>query len=228
MAYLKPKTIPINFGIIVFPGFQALDAFGPLDALNTLAYDFPLNLSIIAETLEPVSTRAPNAPPPNSGNFSESILPTHTFETAPQLDVLLVPGGRGTRDPKIQGAIDFVAKVYPSLKYLITICTGAGIAARAGVLDDRSATTNKKHWATNIALRTQVKWIAHARWVVDGNIWTSSGISAGLDVIFAFITDVYGKEAADMVADSLEYERHTDSSWDPYAELYNLKDSDAS
>jgi len=114
------------------------------------------------------------------------------------------------------------------LKYVITVCTGAAIVARAGVLDGRCATTNKQSWAQTIALRTQVKWIAHARWVVDGNIWTSSGVSAGLDVTFAFIADVYGKGAADKVADALEYERHTDSSWDPYAELYNLKDSDAS
>ncbi|KAG5636621.1 hypothetical protein H0H81_007389 [Sphagnurus paluster] len=228
----KTDTPPLNFGVIVFPVFQALDAFGPLDALNTLAYEFPLNLAIIAETLDPVSTKPPVVVSQNinpRSNFSESIVPTHTFDTAPPIDVLLVPGGKGTRDPKtVQGAIDFVAKVYPSLRYLITVCTGAGIAARAGVLDGRRATTNKMNWATSIAHRKEVNWIAHARWVVDGNIWTSSGVSAGLDVVFAFVAEVYGKKAADNVANILEYERHTDSKWDPYAELYGLKDSSAS
>ncbi|KAF5379534.1 hypothetical protein D9615_006543 [Tricholomella constricta] len=221
--------LPLNFGVIIFPGFQLLDACGPLDALNTLAHESPMNLSVIAATMEPVSTKLPASLTPNPGNFGESIVPTHTFDTAPNLDVLLIPGGRGTKDQEnVQGAIDFVAKVYPSLKYLITVCSGAGIAARAGVLDGKRATTNKMSWAPSIALRTQVTWIAHARWIVDGNIWTSSGVSAGLDVIFAFIAEVYGGKVADHIANVLEYERHTDPTWDPFAELHNLKDSKAS
>jgi len=229
MANVELNTeVPVNFGIIVFPGFQALDAFGPLDALNTLAVDHlpPLNLFIIAETLDPVSTKPPNAP---NSNFGQSVVPTHTFDTAPQLDVLLIPGGKGTRDPEIiKAAIAFVAKVYPSLRYLITVCTGAGIAACAGVLDGRRATTNKRAWAWTVSLRTQVRWVARARWVVDGYIWTSAGISAGLDVIFAFIAEVYGEGEAERIADILEYERHTDPNWDPYAEKYGLKDTEVS
>ncbi|RDB18457.1 Isonitrile hydratase [Hypsizygus marmoreus] len=215
-------SIPLNFGIIVFPGFQALDAFGPLDALNTLAFTLPLNLSIIAATLDPVSTKPPSIP---EIKFHQSIVPTHTFTTAPPLDVLIIPGGRGTVDPSIQFAIDFVARVYPSLKYLITVCTGSGIAARAGVLDGRRATTNKLRWASIVELRPQVKWISHARWVVDGNVWTSAGVSAGLDVVFGFIAEVYGEQTAERLANHLEYKRHTDPSWDPFAELHGLTDS---
>ncbi|KAG5641819.1 hypothetical protein DXG03_004161 [Asterophora parasitica] len=221
------SALPLSFGIIVFPGFQALDAFGPLDALNTLAGELStlsLNLSVIAATMDPVSTKSP-APSSATANFGQSIVPTHTFETAPNLDVLIIPGGGGTKHPEIIGAIDFVAKVYPSLKYLITVCTGTRIAARAGILDGKRATTNKMNWDSVVSLRSQVKWVSHARWVVDGNIWTASGVSAGLDLTFAFIAKVYGQKAADDVANILEYERHTDSTWDPYAELYNLKDS---
>lgn len=215
---------PLNFGIIVFPGFQALDAFGPLDALNTLSLLRPLNLCVIAETMNPVSTEPP-VPNPHGSKFAQSIVPTHTFTTVPPLDVLLIPGGLGTSHSEIQSAIDFVKKIYPSLQYLITVCTGAGVAARAGVLDGKRATTNKMSWARNIALRPEVTWVSHARWVVDGNIYTSSGVSAGLDVAFAFIGAVYGEESASKVADVLEYDRHMDSSWDPFAEKYNLKDS---
>jgi len=219
----RPKgPVPVNYGIVVYPGFQALDAFGPLDALNTLAAMFPLNLSILAATLDPVSTKGPGQPLPNGSDFGQSIVPTHTFDNAPPLDVLLIPGGVGAIYPGIESAINFIKNVYPSLKYLVTVCNGAAVAASAGVLDGKRATTNKNWWATLTAQRPQVKWVAHARWVVDGNIWTSSGVSAGLDNIFAFMAAVYGEEAAEKVANTLEYERHRDPNWDPYAELYNL------
>ncbi|KAG6838840.1 hypothetical protein C0991_008024 [Blastosporella zonata] len=221
----RPKgPVPVNFGLVVFPGFQALDAFGPLDALNVLSLMFPLKLSILAATLDPVSTKAPYSSSIGS-DFGQSINPTHTFAAPPPLDVLLIPGGIGTLHPDIQGTIDFVARVYPSLKYLITVCTGAGIAARAGVLDGKKATTNKMQWWPETAQREEVKWVAHARWVVDANVWTSSGVSAGLDTIFAFIGAIYGEEAAEKVSNILEYERHKDPSWDPYAVLYNLPDA---
>ncbi|KAG5641817.1 hypothetical protein DXG03_004159 [Asterophora parasitica] len=216
--------VPVNFGIVVFPGFAALDAFGPLDALNALSHMFPLNLYIVAATLDPVSTKAPHTPASRS-DFAQSINPTHTFGSVPPLEVLLVPGGLGAVAPEIQSAIDFVAKVHPSLKYLFTVCNGAGIAARAGVLDGKRATTNKMWWSHETGQRPQVKWVSHARWVVDGNIWTTSGVSAGLDGIFAFIAAVYGEEAAEKISNILEYERHKDASWDPYAELYGLRDA---
>ncbi|GLB41557.1 putative protein kinase activity [Lyophyllum shimeji] len=218
----RPKgPVPVNFGIVVFPGFQALDAFGPLDALHVLSSLFPMKLSVLAATLDPVPTNLPDIPSPIGSNFGQSINPTHTFDTAPPLEVLLIPGGIGAIAPG-EAAIDFVAKVYPSLKYLVTICNGASIAARAGVLDGRKATTNKMGWETEVAKGPQVKWVAHARWVVDGNIWTSSGVSAGLDAIFAFMAAVYGQEAAEKVANVMEYERHQDPSRDPFAKLYNL------
>ncbi|KAG6827864.1 hypothetical protein H0H92_010162 [Tricholoma furcatifolium] len=218
----RPKgPVPVNFGIVVFPGFQALDAFGPLDALNTLSHIFPMNLAILSETLELVSTKNPMGNPLGS-DFGQSISPTHTFASPPPLDVLLVPGGLGAMLPSVQTTIDFVGKIYPSLKYLITVCNGASIPARAGVFDGKKATTAKVSYLSEIAMRKEVKWVAHARWVVDGNIWTSSGVTAGLDAIFAFIADVYGEEAAEKVSNVMEYERHQDPKWDPFAELYGL------
>ncbi|KAG6832772.1 hypothetical protein H0H87_000425 [Tephrocybe sp. NHM501043] len=204
---------------------EALDAFGPLDALNTLAKvsTHTLKLFVIAATLDPVSTKPPSFVSPTPIAFSESIVPTHTFETAPQLDVLIVPGGWGIRDPDaVQGLADFIAKVYPSLKYLISVCTGAVVVAKAGVLDGKRATTNKRSWEWATSSSEKVEWVARARWVVDGNIWTSSGVSAGIDVIFAWIKEVYGENTATEIANILEYERHTDPSWDPFSDLYDL------
>lgn len=204
----------------MFPGFQALDAFGPLDALNILSNSYKMNLYTISETMEPVSTKLLGDEHPMGSDFGQRIVPTHTFDTAPPLDLLLVPGGQGTRVPGIGSAIEYIREIYPSLQYLITVCTGSGVAARAGVLDGKQATTNKRSWDSTVALRPEVKWIHQARWVHDGNIWTSSGISAGIDVTFAWIEAVYGPDVAKAIADRMEYTRVTDSSSDPFAELY--------
>ncbi|KAF0331383.1 DJ-1/PfpI family protein [Colletotrichum asianum] len=154
------------------------------------------------------------------------ILPTHTFATAPtDIEVLMIPGGLWTRSPNLNSTIAYVRATYPKLRYLVSICTGASIAARAGVLDGRRATTNKASWASTIVYGPNVTWVPKARWVVDGNVWTSSGISAGIDATLAFIQDVYGRENATYVADLMEYEWHEDSAWDPYAEKFNVTGS---
>ncbi|KAJ7585642.1 hypothetical protein C8J56DRAFT_1004820 [Mycena floridula] len=155
--------IALSFGFVLFLASQALFVFnGPLDALNPLAFQYPLKLSLITASLDPVSTKLRSAAMnPFDSNFSASVLPTHT--TAPEdSDVLIVPG------------------VYP------------------GILDGRNATTNKS-----------LAWISHARRVVDRNVWTSS---------------VYGADVALAIAtrNGMEYERHENSTWDPFADLYNL------
>jgi putative intracellular protease/amidase len=94
---------------------------------------------------------------------------------------LIIPGGIGSRAPAplLNNTITLVKERYPTFQYLITVCTGAGIAARAGVLDGKHATTNKRAWDETTALGPKVKWIRQARWVTDGNIWTTSGVAAG-------------------------------------------------
>lgn len=167
-----------------------------------------------------MSTKSPRHPHA-TGQF---IVPTHTFADAPPLDVLLVPGGLGSRGsgPEVTAAISLIGDVYPRLQHLITVCTGSGLAARAGVLDGKRATTNKMAWSEITALGPRVDWVAKARWVRDGNVWTSSGVSAGIDVAFAWIEEVYGEVVAQRVAVGMEYERCTDSSWDPFASVHGL------
>lgn len=67
-----------------------------------------------------------------------------------------------------------------------------------------------------------VHWVPQARWVQDGNIWTSSGVTAGIDGMFAFVAAHWGEDIAKDLANTLEYERHTDPSWDPFAKVYGL------
>ncbi|KAJ7112855.1 class I glutamine amidotransferase-like protein [Mycena crocata] len=222
-SFADTPALPVSFGVVLFPSFDVLDIFGPLDALNLLAFQFPLNLSLIAPTVDPVSTQPRSAAMnPMHSNFSQSTVPTHTFANAPPLDVLIVPGGLGTRAPDLNDTIDFVRETFPTLKYFISVCSGAGIAARAGILDGKNATTNKRAWNSTIVWGPKTNWITHARWVVDGNIWTTSGVSAGIDGTLAFIEAIYGGAVAIDVANGMEYVRWTNASFDPFADLYGL------
>jgi transcriptional regulator GlxA family with amidase domain len=107
------------------------------------------------------------------------------------------------------------------VKYLISVCTGATILARAGVLDGKKATSNKRSWEWVVSTGPKVDWVHTARWVVDGNIWSSSGISAGIDVTYAWLAHIYGEEVADYMSKSLEYKRWTDSTDDPFAAIWS-------
>jgi transcriptional regulator GlxA family with amidase domain len=215
----------VHFGVVLFPGFSPLDVFGPMDVLNVLSHIYPgkFTLSVLAATLDPVSTISADLPGPNP-SFAQSVVPTHTYATAPPLDVLFVPGGKAAHNPApaIQKqATEFVKTVYPSLEYLVTVCTGAIVVARGGLLDGKRATTNKMAWYLTKE-RPQVDWVPHARWVVDGNMWTSAGVTAGIDVTLAWISEVYGGKTAEEVTKVIEYDRHMDASWDPFAKLAGL------
>ncbi|KAM0262177.1 hypothetical protein ACHAQJ_001922 [Trichoderma viride] len=217
---------PRKFALALFNGFQALDVFGPMDALNLLSFSTPLELYILAETLDPVSTIPEPLPPtsvipplPSIGVIGQSIVPSHTYKNAPDdIEVLLVPGGRGTRNlPVTQHVADFIKERFPKLRYLLTICTGASLAARSGVLDGKNATTNKLAFDWVVSQGPNVKWARRARWVEEGNIWTSSGLTAGIDMMYAFIADQFGEATADRIAAGAEFTRNTDSTNDPFS-----------
>lgn len=230
LAFGQPNdTIPpppVNYAVILFPAFEVIDVFGPLSILNLLSLAQPLNLYILAPTLNPVSTQ-PRMITVAKSNFSETILPTHTFDNAPEdIEVLIIPGGLGTRapSPELDPHVAFIKKTYPKLKYLIGICTGVGLVARTGILDGIRATGNKRSWSWVIAQSSKVHWISHARWVNSGNIWTTSGLTSGIDGAFDFVKSVYGEDVALNLANGLEYKRELDWRNDPFADLYNLTD----
>ncbi|RAK97848.1 DJ-1/PfpI family protein [Aspergillus ibericus CBS 121593] len=215
----QPQPSTLHIGILLFPGFQALDVFGPLDCLNVISWKNPtitpsLTLSLISRTLSPVSTQPPHLP----SALSQSILPTHTLTTAPPINVLIIPGGWGTRAP-LPEYITYIQRVYPSLKYLLTVCTGARLAARAGVLDGKRATTNKIDWEEVVALAPGVEWVREARWVSDygGKVWSSAGVSAGVDMCLEWVEGVWGAEVADQVERIIEFRRWRDGGVDPFA-----------
>ncbi|KAF2108328.1 class I glutamine amidotransferase-like protein [Lophiotrema nucula] len=218
-----PNGKPQSYGIVLFRAFDLVDVYGPLEILQMVGNSHHIDVALISDSLDTIVTEPLLAlmNPYNSTAFPE-LPPTHTFETAPkEFDVLIIPGGAGMRSPYINSTLKYIKETTPNVKHVITICTGSGLAARAGILNGKKATTNKTSWPGIIPFGPNTTWIPHARWVEDDSgsppIWSSSGVTAGLDLIFHFVETFYGKDNATSIAKLMEYERHTDPSWDPFA-----------
>ncbi|KAG8418975.1 hypothetical protein J3459_011834 [Metarhizium acridum] len=172
---------PVSYGVLLYPGFGVLDIAGPLECLNTLAECLPgakLTLSVIGRPvhtdrqvpmrLSPANLNEgpPRSKPTNGFHFkaSQFHLPTHTFDTAPPLDVLVLGGGLGSLPTdQVEPEISFLKAVFPSLKYLFTVCTGSAMAARAGLLDGLRATSNNAVWKQVVECGPKTHWVARAR-----------------------------------------------------------------
>ncbi|KAK0702235.1 class I glutamine amidotransferase-like protein, partial [Lasiosphaeris hirsuta] len=216
---------------VVFPGFDPLDIFGPLELFSGVSYTHNMTLSLIASQVGPVSSRVPphvmvpGMPPLEAGHMlQQSIVATHSFQSAPKLDILLIPGGMGNVALEEHGDTsieDFVAQRFSEVDYLLSVCTGSFSLAKAGVLDGRRATTNKASWGwvTTRDYGVNITWVPTARWVEDGKVWSSSGVSSGLDMTYAFLRHLYGSddEGLTTLMSTIEYAPHTNPHWDPFA-----------
>ncbi len=185
----------MNFGILVFPQVEELDFAGPWEMLTlwSKVAGGPENCLIVSETASPVICAK-----------GLSVNPHVSFKDCPRLDYLLVPGGVGARQQvNNQVLTGFVAAQARNCKAVLSVCTGAFILHAAGLLSGKKATT---HWNSLERLRAlgDVQ-VVEQRFVRDGHIWTSAGISAGMDLMLAFIADVAGEEAAGQVQFHAEY-----------------------
>lgn len=235
-------AFPKSFGLLLYPQFEVLDAAGPIEALNLLSHldgYTDMKLSIISKTLDPISIGPPGAPHTGAGGFTgaQRYLPTHTFETAPPLDVLLVPGGMGSIDlpgsaekRDIDGHVQFVKDAFfglngrSKLRYIISVCNGTILLAKAGVLDGHKATTNKDGWKFLTPMGPKTEWIAKARWVDSGRVWTTSGVSAGADGVLKWIESLTSKETVTKVVNSMEWIRAESADDDPFAKIFGCED----
>lgn len=241
------NATPVHFAFLLHSSIQPIDLYGPLDALTGLAMYYNNVTKLQLSVLSVNTTMSTTSPP--IVDFGMGVPPTITLDqyrdlaannftkdhahnkTCPgetpipnkgPIDVLIVPGGGGAR-ADVSKEVAFLKEVYPSLHSVISVCTGSTLLAKAGILDGKKATTNKKAWAWATTFGKNVKYQTHARWVQDGNVWTGSGVSAAVDTAYAFIAAEFGDAVSQYVADANEYTRWLDPSNDPFADRWGLK-----
>jgi cyclohexyl-isocyanide hydratase len=181
----------LNVGFVIFPDLTQLDFTGPQQVLARLPGSA---MHIVAKSVAPV--------PSDSGL---GLVPTHTFENCPQLDLICVPGGNaGVVQAMGDGeTIEFVRRQSSGAKYVTSVCTGAFIFGVAGVLKGRRATT---HWAFTELLPLVGATYEKSRVVKDGNVITAGGVTSGIDFGLRVVAEIAGEPVAQAVQLGLEYD----------------------
>ena len=193
----------MNVNVLLFDAFETLDAFGPVEILGRVEGYTLRFLSLAGGLVRSAQGVA---------------VATEPADAADPAGILLVPGGQGTR-PLVDDAafLERLRTLAASSAFCLTVCTGSALLAKTGLLDGRKATSNKRSFDWVKSQRGAVEWTGRARWVVDEKYYTSSGISAGMDMALGFVADRFGQEQADALAERIEYVRHADRNEDPFA-----------
>jgi putative intracellular protease/amidase len=182
----------MDINCLLFDNFETLDLFGPVEVFGKVDGCRIKYFSIDGGEIV------------NGDNIR---IITENIDKIERYDVFLIPGGSGTRilvdDNEFIRKLKIIAE--KSL-WCLTICTGAALLAKTGLLDDSEATSNKIAFEWVKTNGEKVKWRYGARWVTDKKYYTSSGISAGIDMSLGFISDRFGKEKAKAIAKRMEYE----------------------
>ena len=180
-----------NVGFAIFPDLTQLDFTGPQQVLARLPDSA---MHIVAKSKHPV--------PSDSGL---SLMPTHTFENCPDLDLICVPGGyKGVIDALgDEETIDFVRRQASTARYVTSVCTGAFILGAAGLLKGRRAAT---HWGYAELLPLVGATHEKARIVKDGNVITAGGVTSGIDFGLALVAEIAGETVAQDIQLSIEYD----------------------
>src|SRR4051794_14910815 len=181
-------------GILVFPNFQLLDAAGPISVFE-IAHRY---------NRTPASIRVVAATPGEVRSSSGVALLAHGFRSAARIDTLIVAGGEGVDSAATcQRTLNFVRAASKRGCRVASVCSGAYMLAESGLLDGRRATT---HWSRTrqfLARYPKVKLEADRIYVRDGDVWTSAGISAGIDLALAMVSNDFGEEIARATARQL-------------------------
>ncbi len=180
----------MNIGFVLFPNLTQLDFTGPLQVLHRLPGSA---VHILAATRDAV---------PSDCNLG--LVPTHSFAESPQLDLICVPGGGGVLGAmQDQAVLDFVSRQAPGARYVTSVCTGAFVLGRAGLLQNRRATT---HWAYTDLLPLVGATYEPARVVRDGHVITAGGVTSGIDFALTLVAEIAGPDVAQSIQLSIEYD----------------------
>ena len=180
---------PFRVGLLLFPRLTLLDLIGPY---QVFAQTPGFEVHLVAKTGKPVAD-----------NNGVALVPTATFSTAPRLDLLCVPGGPGEADAyEDDETLNYVRSAAESAEYVTSVCTGSLILGAAGLLRGRRAAS---HWASRELVATFGGVPDSARVVVDGNLITGGGVTAGIDFALEVVSRVRGPDVAQARQLALEY-----------------------
>ncbi len=195
----------------VFPGFETLDYFGPVEMLGGMGAD-EIKVITVAKGSDPVPSV-----------HGQRIVPDKCLADKNDYDLLFIPGGDAAlEEGKDEEILQWIGDTSSNAEKVMAVCTGTILLGMTGVLDGRKATTNKLDFTKTIHHAPKVEWVKQARWVEDGKFFTSSGVSAGMDMALAVLADLYGLKVAEEMAISCEYTWHKDASHDPFAKMAGL------
>jgi transcriptional regulator GlxA family with amidase domain len=197
-------------GILIFPDVEVLDFCGPFEVFSVTRLDeqlrreepSPFEVVLVAEQAGSVKT---------TGGMM--VTPHHTIDTCPPLDVLVVPGGWGTRaEIKNPRLLDWIKARAAQVETLTSVCTGSMLLGQAGLLDGRHATTHWRSlgWMRESFPAVTVEEKLHV--VEDGHVLTSAGISAGIDMALRVVARYHGEVVARTTARTMEYRYPDDNS----------------
>jgi len=193
----------ITVGMLIYDNVEVLDFTGPYEVFSVtrlkekpeFADPSPFKILLISEYPRPVTAMG-----------GMKVIPDHTFEDCPELDILVIPGGLGERSEHGNHVIlHFITRRAKGVKTLASVCTGAFFLANAGLLNGRPATTHILSLGRLKESFPDIEVIEDKRFVEDGNIITSAGISAGIDMSFHIVSKHLGDEVARLTAKEMEY-----------------------
>lgn len=186
--------MPFTTGVLLFDDAEELDFAGPWEVF-TMARMKGDRVVTIAERDQPIRAAK-----------GLRVLPDHTLADAPPLDVLVVPGGEGTRrEVENPAVLDWIKSAAANCTWVTSVCTGSYVLHAAGLVADRQVTT---HWGFVDQLREQgnVTVLENVRYVRDGNVVTAAGVSAGIDMSLWVVGQLYGIPHARVVQRLMEYD----------------------
>lgn len=189
---------------LLFDDFETLDLFGPIEMFGSMPDYYRIQFASMTGGII-------------RSKHGVAMQTTAVKKLDDQTDILLVPGGMGTRQlVQNQSFLQIITALVEQANWVLSVCTGSALLAKARVLNGKRATSNKLSWQWVISQSDNVHWIKQARWVVDDKFYTSSGVSAGMDMALGFIADRHDVETARHIATYTEYRWQENSDIDDF------------